>query len=113
MSLVIVITPINHSLSRNNIYSKVNLMKELLIKLLAFIEQEDEIEFFGMCVSLDAMTHWKLISSDERARIQAFLDERALNKHIGFWWPNGIKEPRIKWLKNQINILNLEEDGKE
>ena len=83
-------------------------IKELLLLLVDYINSND-IET-GMCLCTTYMYKDNKITASERVSLFTFMDNNppVHIKYFGtnvFWWREGDKEPRLKWLNEQIAKL--------
>lgn len=92
--------------------------KELvtLIKILKglrdFIEHDPEFTD-GLCWALRRLYHGNQLTVYEFDLISKYLKQNkpdVIEKNItfGFWWKSNIKEPRLKWIDNQLKELGNE-----
>lgn len=72
---------------------------ELLLKV--YMEPKfKEFTIFGMCYAMRELKSKRIINHAEYADIRDILKKGK----SGYWFPIGEKEPRIKWIKNQIEL---------
>jgi hypothetical protein len=58
----------------------------------------------GICLWADYLSIEDLITYDEYGLLANYLKSNSL-KDEGYWWKEGQIEPRIKWIKQQIEKL--------
>ena len=86
-----------------------------IVELLEFLKQEiiEEKECFnGMCCSIHILYLTNTIDCVEEKILEHYLEENSPIKKgtKDFWWLKGDKQPRLKWLDEQIQKL---QNGKE
>jgi len=82
-------------------------MKNLLIKLLDYVEQKDEI-YWGLCAEALEMYMVGIIEAPEEERIISYIMDNkpnSLREYGGYFWPKELIAPRVAWLKDEIEKL--------
>jgi hypothetical protein len=84
-------------------------MKELLIKLRDEVSRECT---HGICTVLNQMKDDFKINFEEYSILKSYLRWNLPPKEFSpFCWPKGKSKPRIKWLNEQIAIIEGEKKG--
>jgi hypothetical protein len=92
-------------------------IKDLLELLYITIEALPEGAFKGMCDVRGNLFVYNMISRDELRALHTYftlnIPEDAGNHLSGYWcnysdywWPKGDKAPRLKWLKEHMELLD-------
>jgi hypothetical protein len=68
------------------------------------LDHIDELES-GLCGLIWDLLKEYIISREEYDLLLDILGEESENYEDTFWFPRGVKEPRIEWLKNKIASL--------
>jgi hypothetical protein len=63
-------------------------------------------DFTSMCYTIRGLERLWEISFAERTKIEKYLkNNRPTNTgDFAYWWPRGLKEPRLLWLEQQYNV---------
>jgi hypothetical protein len=82
-------------------------MKNTYRILLRLMLRHSHIMENGLCELINKMFLLYYISNEERILLKNYLKENIpdISKKGIYWWPRGEKEPRIKWLHEELNKL--------
>ena len=82
-----------------------------LLELLKLMYEytKTEKDYAGLCATVCEMHYLKIITSIERYILNKYIDQNPIPNFDGrwgwYWWKEGNKYPRLKWLKEQSKIL--------
>ncbi len=64
--------------------------------------------FWGMCNTLARMNQFGLITKDEETLVNTYIWNNTPEGCKGkpYWWKPVVREPRIKWIQQQLNKLS-------
>ena len=80
-------------------------MKTRSIKiLLGLLKQrvKEDTNFLGMCWNMDELFFNDIITSLEHDELDEYLTANTPKYHDGYWWKQGDKAPRHRWLNKHI-----------
>ena len=82
--------------------------KERDIHELLIVMRDNFDKYFvaGLCLLNNSLRSHDLYSYDEYLKVRYFICANRPNKESGWSWPMGEKEPRKKWLDEQIKLTN-------
>lgn len=83
--------------------------KELLEVMLEVMLEKPNLLNTGLCNLINALLDNDYLSLYEHEKISLFLEANLPRYRFNtvYCWPVGEKEPRIKWIKEQIEKLHL------
>ena len=80
-----------------------------IVELLQLLDKEVDGPHFatGLCGLINNLTNHTFLTYDENTKLFHYLRDVSNKTIHSYWWEEGLREPRHKWLRKRIRIEKI------